>query len=504
MNISDWLETWARATPDKPALRFEGTELTYARFNDAIKAHARMLRNEFGIKPGDRVAYLGQNHPLSLICLFACARLGAIITLLNWRLAPREHLRMLKNSGASALLVDTPYVEACEGIRNEVQECLFVAVNDGSAAGWPHISDLVSTARGEDRYPDIGLDSPLLLIYTSGTTGSPKGAVLTQEAIQTNALNSLLAHEMTGRDLVLSMLPLFHVGGLNIQTTTAFYVGATVILHRVFDPKLVLDTLVEDKPNLTIILPPHMPALRALPGWESADLSCLRAVLTGSTYIPDEMVHYWHGRGIPLLNMFGASETGPIAILQSVSNAFATAGTSGFPAMHCEVRVIDAMGRDCATDEPGEILVRGKNVMSCYWKNEEATHSSLADGWFHTGDIGFVDAAGRHHIVDRKKDMIISGGENIYPTKLENVLLAHPDVLEAAVVGRPDSHWGEVPVAIIVAKENCKLEKRDILDWFNGKLGRYKHPKDVIFVDALPRNEMRKVVKHVLRDMVVT
>ena len=172
--------------------------------------------------------------------------------------------------------------------------------------------------------------------------------------------------------------------------------------------------------------------------------------------------------------------------------------------MHCEIRVIDANGNDCPTGEPGEILIRGKNVMSHYWNNEEATRAALAGGWFHSGDIGYVNPAGCYFIIDRKKDMIISGGENIYPTELENVLMMHPDVQEASVVGRSDPHWGEVPVAVVVAREGCKLEKRDILEWFDGKLGRYKHPKDVIFVDELPRNEMRKVVKHVLRDMVAS
>lgn len=503
MNIADWIEKWAKATPDKAALRFEGQTYTYAQFNDAIKAHARMLKNELGVRPGDRVAYLGQNHPQNLICLFACARLGAIIVLLNWRLAPQEHLRMLEDSGASVLLVDAPYAKACEGFRSEIPDCRFVAV-DGGPPEWSRLDTLLATAQGEDFHPAIDLDRPLMIIYTSGTTGFPKGAVLSQEAVQTNAYNSQLLHEMTGRDLILAILPLFHVGGLNIQTTTAFYVGATVVLHRIFDPQRVLDALRDERPTLTIILPPHMPALRSLPDWESADLSCLRAVLTGSSFIPDEMVSYWHGRGIPLLNMFGASETAPIAISQSVSNAFATAGTSGFPAMHCEVRIVGADGRDCGVGEPGEILIRGSNVMACYWNNEEATRSSLTDGWYHTGDVGHVDNQGRFRIVDRMKDMIISGGENIYPTELENVLVSHPDVAEAAVVGRRDDHWGEVPVAVIVVREGRRLEKKDVLSWFDGKLGRYKHPKDVVFVDTLPRNEMRKVQKQVLRNMVVT
>lgn len=502
MNIADWIEKWARATPGKVALRFEGEDVTYPQFDDAIKAGTQLLRTEFGIKPGDRIAYLGQNHPQLLAFLFACARLGAILVPLNWRLAPREHVGMLRDSGATVLFVDEPYVKQCENFDAELPACRFVAMGATRHGRWPMLADLLTGADAEDTPTEIGLDSPLLIIYTSGTTGFPKGAVLTQEAVQYNAFNSALLHDMTSRDQILAVLPFFHVGGLNIQTTTAFYVGATVILHRVFDPALVLDAILTQRPSLTILLPAHMPALRSIPEWESADLSSLRAVLTGSSFIPRDMVRYWHDKGIPLLNMYGASETAPIAIHQTPANAFATEGSIGFPAMHCQIRIVDANGKECPVGEPGEILIRGKNVMSHYWNNEQATRTALDGGWFHSGDIGYANPDGCYYIIDRKKDMIISGGENIYPSELENVLMMHPDIQDASVVGRPDAHWGEVPVAVIVTKANRQLEKKDILEWFNGKLGRYKHPKDVIFVDELPRNEMRKVVKHVLRDMV--
>lgn len=504
MNIANWIERWARATPDKIALRFEGEALTYAQFNEAVKTSARMLRNELGVKPGDRIAYLGQNHPQQIFLIFACARLGAIFVPLNWRLAPLEHLHMLQDCGATTMFVDAPYLQQCEKFHGELPGCLFVAMCEGGAACWPQLADLLQVAQGEDHYPGIELDSPLLIIYTSGTTGSPKGAVLKQEAVQYNAFNSALLHDMTRADRILTMLPLFHVGGLNVQTTTAFYVGATVDLHRSFEPQQVLDSITNEKPTLTILLPAHMPALRSLPDWETSDLSSLRAVLTGSGFIPDDMTRYWHDRGIPLLNMYGASETAPVAIHQTIANAFSTEGSIGFPAMHCDIRIVDVNGNDCKEGESGEILVRGKNVMSHYWNNVEASRTALVDGWFHTGDIGYVNQAGCYFIVGRKKDMIISGGENICPTELENVLMMHPDVLEAAVVGRPDSHWGEVPIAIVVTKQDRTLLKSDILDWFNGKLGRYKHPKDVLFVDALPRNAMQKVVKHVLRNMVTS
>ncbi len=504
MNIADWIEKWAQAAPEKIAIRFEGSEMTYPQFNAAIKACAVMLRNELGIRPGDRVAWLGQNHPQILVFFFACARFGALFVPLNWRLAPQEHAQILRDCGASAVFVDEPYVRQSEAFRNDLPRCHFVETGAGGTPGWSGLDELMRAARGEERYPDASLDSPLLIIYTSGTTGAPKGAVLTQEAVQYNAFNCTILHGMTGEDRILTFLPLFHVGGLNVQTTTGFYVGATVILQRIFDPRQVLDAIIREKPTLTIILPAHMQPLQSLPDWERADFSSLRAVLTGSCPIPAEMADYWRGRGIPLLNMYGASETAPVAIHQMIPNSFATRGSVGFPAMHCEIRIVDVNGNDCGVDQTGEILVRGKNVMACYWNNENATRNALVDGWFHSGDLGYVDRCGCYHIVDRKKDMIISGGENIYPAELESVLSEHPDVQEVAVVGRQDPQWGEVPVAVIVPRQGCRLGKGEILAWLDGRLGRYKHPKDILFMDALPRNEMRKVVKHVLRKMVVS
>ena len=502
MNIANWIEKWAIATPGQTAIRFEGQDIRYPEFDAEIRACARMLRNELAIKPGDRVAYLGQNHPRIFALLFACARLGAMFVPLNFRFAPREHLYMLKDSGASLLIVDDPYREPCESLRGELPDCRFIAAAGASSPDWPLLADLLASAAGDDAWPDIHLDRPVLIVYTSGTTGFPKGAVLTQEAIHCNALNSLLMHGMTSADRILTVLPLFHVGGLNNQSTPGFYVGATVLLHARFDPGQILHAVVEEKATLTIILPAHMPPLRALPGWEEADLSSLRAVLTGSTTIPESMVRYWHGRGIPLTQVYGTTETCPIAIHQSISNAFATEGSIGFPAMHCEARIVDAQGRDCAAGEPGEILIRGRNVMTHYWKDEVRTKQCLADGWFRSGDIGYVDENGCFYFLDRIKDVIISGGENIYPAEIENVLGDHPDILEVAVVGRADGRWGEVPVAVIATERGRTLEKTQVFEWLIGKLGKYKHPKDVIFVDALPRNEMRKVLKTQVRDMV--
>lgn len=502
MNIGGWIEKWAAATPDKTAIRFEGTDISYREFDLQIKKYARMLKQRLDIQTGDRVAYLGQNHPQMLILLFACARLGTILVPLNWRLAPAEHLQILKDCGAGTLFVDDLYRPQCESLRSELRGCRFVALAGENKPGWLSLDELVQGVQGDDYHPGIGLEDPLLIIYTSGTTGFPKGAVLKQQAIQVNAVNSTVMHDMTSQDIILTCLPMFHVGGLNVQTTPGFHAGATVILHRVFNPEKILNCIIHDRPTQVIILPAHMPALEALPGWNTADFSSLHSVVTGSTAIPDTMIAYWHGKGIPLIQLYGASETCPIAIHQHASNSFTTEGSIGFPALYCDIRIVDDAGRDCDVDIPGEILIRGGNVMSHYWNNEAATLEVMRNGWYYSGDVGYKGDTGCYYFLERKNDIIISGGENIYPAEIENVLLVHPEIIEAAVVGREDARWGEVAVAVVVKRDDCDLTREQVLDWFVGKLGRYKHPRDVLFIEALPRNEMRKIMKPMLRKLV--
>ena len=317
--------------------------------------------------------------------------------------------------------------------------------------------------------------------------------------MQWNALNSLHMHGMTAADHVLTALPMFHVGGLNIQTTPALYAGATVTLHRKFDPRVVLSDIVSRRPSLVVLVPATIDAVISLPDWPEADLSSLRSLSTGSSYVPVPLIEAIHARAIPVLQVYGSTETCPIAIYQRAEDAFDTVGSTGKPALHCEVRVVDEAGRDVPAGVSGEILVRGPSVMYEYWGNEAATEQSLRDGWFFTGDIGYREENGYYFINDRKKDVVISGGENIYPAELEVVLNDMAEVKQAAVVGRDDEKWGQVPVAVVVRAEGASIDKQTILDRFNGVLARFKHPKDVVFIDTMPTNVMGKIQKFALR-----
>ena len=323
--------------------------------------------------------------------------------------------------------------------------------------------------------------------------------MLRQEALVWNAVMSQHMHDMTAADHVLTVLPLFHVGGLNIQTTPALQLGATVTLHPRFAPDATLDALARDKPTLTVLVPATMQAVIEHPRWHETDITCLRALTTGSTQVPQGLVDAFTARGVPVLQVYGSTETCPVAVYTRAGGD-QRAGSTGLPGLVCEARVVDDDGAEVAPGVAGEVVVRGPNVFFEYWGNAAATAETLCDGWYHSGDIGTRDADGHFFIHDRKKNMIISGGENIYPAEVERVLIAHSDVAEAAVIGRADPKWQEVPVAYVVRRPNATCDARALEMHLLSQLARFKVPREYVFVDALPRNAMGKVQHFVLRE----
>lgn len=502
MDLAHWIEGWAGQAPDKPAIITDDETLTYAGFAAAIDRAARALRHELGVGAGDRVAHLGENSVAQLVLFFACARTGVSLVTLNWRLAPPEHGFQLADSGASVLFADPGFIPHADAIPDKLPGLKHVSL--GPAEGqWSAWSDLLAAAAsGAAIAPEASHETPVLLVYTSGTTGRPKGAVLTQGNVFWNAVNATHAHDMVSTDLILTNLPLFHVGGLNNQTTPAFHAGATVFLQPRFDPAMTLGAIDRLRPTLALAVPAMMQALTDHPDWATTDLSSLRLVMAGSTTVPTALIERFHARGVPVGQIYGSTETSPLAIVLRGQDAFDHVGSCGRPAVHVQVRVVDNDGRDVAEGDAGEILVRGPSVFSGYWQNPDATAEAFVEGgWFRMGDIGRRDADGFYRIEDRAKDVVISGGENIYPAELEQVLAAHADLAEFAVVGRPDPRWGEVPVIFAVPREGQTLDAPALLGLFHDRLARYKHPKDVIPIDALPRNALGKVLKYELRAM---
>jgi fatty-acyl-CoA synthase len=500
MDLSGLIERNAAFTPGKPATVFEGETLSYAAFNARIEQAASALKAECGVSRGDRVAILSLNRPDYLVLLYACARLGAMLVPLNWRLAVAEQLFILSDAAAKVLVLEQAFAEVLPALERGLPDASIVGLDFSPPRG-STFDALLTRARGDGRNPHSDLSCPLLIVYTSGTTGRPKGAVLRQEALLWNGVMSQHMHGLTSSDHVLTVLPFFHVGGLNIQTTPALHHGATVTIHSRFTPEGTLNAIERECPTLTALVPATIQAVTDHPHWASTDLSSLKAVSTGSTIVPPHLIDRFAARGVPVLQVYGSTETCPVAVYTRLGGDLSRVGSTGLPGLCCEAAVIDDFGVELPPHTPGEIAVRGPNVFSGYWGNEEATREVLHDGWYRTGDIGLRDADGYFWVHDRKKNLIISGGENIYPAEVERVLLEHPDVRECGVIGRPDPRWDEVPVAYVIRRPGCSVEAEGLKAHMLRQLARFKVPRDIVFVDDLPRTALGKVQHFMLRQL---
>jgi fatty-acyl-CoA synthase len=498
MDLSDLIERNAAFTPDKPAIIFGGESLSYAAFSARIAQTARALKAEFGVSRGDRVAILSLNRPDYLVLLYACARLGAMLVPLNWRLAVAEQLFILSDASVKVLVLEQAFANVLPALEKLLPDADTVGLDFVPRRGIA-IDDLLSRAGGDGHNPHTDLSCPLLIVYTSGTTGRPKGAVLRQAALLWNGVMSQHMHGLTSDDHVLTVLPFFHVGGLNIQTTPALHHGATVTVHSRFAPDATLDAIARDCPTLTVLVPATIQAVTDHPAWATTDLSSLKAISTGSTIVPPHLIDRFVARGVPVLQVYGSTETCPVAIYTRLGGDLSRVGSTGLTGLCCEAAVIDDAGNELPPDAPGEIAVRGPNVFYEYWGNEEATREALHDGWYRTGDIGRRDADGYFWVHDRKKNLIISGGENIYPAEVERVLLEHPDVVECGVIGRPDPRWDEVPMAYVIRRNGRLVEADDLRAHVLTQLARFKVPRDIVFVDDLPRTALGKVQHFMLR-----
>jgi fatty-acyl-CoA synthase len=438
---------------------------------------------EAGVQAGDRIAWLGLNHPAQIALLMALARLGGVLVPMNHRLSPAEWDALLDDCRPALLVHDGHFAEAAQSLALPRLSVRTLEDAQAEIAPLPGMADAASR--------------PVLLVYTSGTTGRPKGAVHTQRNLLANMDIAARVQDMTPADTVLTALPLFHVGGLCIQTLPALSVGAQVLLFTRFDAQATLDGIRRERPTLTLQVPATLQALIAHSAWAEADLSCLRAIWAGSSLLPATLVDGCHARGVPVCNVYGSTETGPFSIALPSAHAFDHPGSCGWAAPGVEVRLHDLQGRPVRPGEVGEILVRGPNVVAHYWPDLPACD---AEGFFHSGDLALQSPDGSYTVVGRAKDMVISGGENIYPAEIENLLVQHPLVAECAVVGQDDARWGEVVVAVVVLRDPAQQEWMPALQAFlDGRLARYKWPRRWQRVDALPKTALGKVQKPELK-----
>lgn len=521
VSLNAWVDEWAQRPADQTAFEFEGHAVAYPELAARIDATARALA-ERGVGYGDRVAYCGFNRVELFELLFASARLGSIFCPLNHRLTPGELGELLADAEPAVVVGSDGFVptlvEATAAAEIDV-ELIDLDHTLLVEAEQPHQSAV-------DEWAGADPAAPVLMVYTSGTTGRSKGAILTQDALHVTALNGIEGQGFVEDDVVLACLPNFHVGGLNIQVLPGLKVGATVVLERRFDPRRVLDLLAARSVSQTLLVPAMLTAVAALPDFGEIDLPCLDGVMSGSSLVPMSATRPWAERGIPVGQVYGATETGPTAAVLHPADALAHPDSCGLPGPHSEIRIVptphgaDDEGVDCGYEADGEgdregdgtpghdrttphtageIWVRGRHLFAEYWRRPEATGEAFVDGWYRTGDVGYWGDDGYLYISDRIKDVVISGGENIYPAEVEAVLLEHPLITGIAVIGRPDERWGERAVAAVTLAPGERLTLEALNEWADGRLARYKRVRELVVVDDLPLTPLGKVQKNVLR-----
>lgn len=490
LSLSRWLPRRAALTPDRVAIDFGGRLITYRELADEAAARARAFAGQ-GLQPGDRVATLTRNCPEHVAVFFACAMSGLVLVPLNWRLTAPELAYQLCDADPALLLAE-PSLEVL------AREAAGSTCPVGSLPGPPPVNGAAGAAGVPDR--DVSGDDPLLILYTSGTTGRPKGAVLSHANCFWTNLSLDRTAAITAADVVLQVLPQCHVGGWNVQPLLAWWQGATVVLEQSFDAGRVLALIAGQKVTTMMGVPTNYQMLAAHPGFETADLSSLREVIVGGAPMPRPLLRTWQARGVTVLQGYGLTEAAPNVLCVPPEYAAAKTGSAGRPYLHVSVALRSLEG-DGLVDGPGsgELLVRGPNVFTGYWRNPAATAAALDGGWLATGDIAERDTDGFYWIRGRSKDMYISGGENVYPAEVEEVLLAHAAVAEAAVVGVPDQRWGETGLAFVVLKPGAGVPPEVLSAHCRERLARYKVPTRFRVVAELPRLTSGKLDKVTLR-----
>jgi len=494
----DWLAKRARLSPSRMALMEASTGrwISYAEWNRRVNRAANAL-GALGLRKGDILAVLSTNRLEYLDLLFACNKTGVILQALNTRLAVPELQALLQDIPPRALIYSGDLSEKAATLEDAAS--VMIALDEPVRGGHRVWGELLKQA--SDRPPDpvpLDLEDPWVLCYTGGTTGLPKAAILTYGTITWNAVNTVMSWGLRPDDVAILNAPLFHTGGLNVFTTPLVHIGGASILCAAFDPDQVFDLLERERVTLFFGVPTMFIRLQQYPRWERADFSRCRIVISGGAPCPMPVFERFFEKGVPFKTGYGLTEAGPNNFWLPDEKVRHKPGSVGSPLFHVEVRVVRD-GREVGPGEVGELWIRGPHVIPGYWNRPEETARTIVGGWLRTGDLAMVDEEGDFYIVGRIKDVIISGGENIYPAEVESVMLGHPEVIEAALIGVPDPEWGEVGRAIVVRRPGSALTEEALLAYLRSQLAGYKIPKSVVFVEELPKTGAGKIDKNALR-----
>ena len=503
MFFGDWLQRRASLSPNKVALvdaLHDDQPITYEGWNRRANRLANFFRDGLGIGKGDRVSIYAMNRVEYLDALFACNKLGAILQVLNWRLTPRELASIIDDAAPRALLYSGEFASQVEALCPQSPSVeRFVALDDAIRDRDPHWPG--ERANWPDTQPapvELDWQAPWIICYTGGTTGQPKGAILHYRSITANAVNTIVSWGLSPDDVIPQYMPFFHTGGLNVLTTPLVYLGGTNIVCAGFDIDQLLDQIENLGVTFFFAVPTMFLMMIQHPRWDALDLSGVRLVMAGGGACPAVVCEAFWEKGVEFKSGYGLTEAGPNTFWLPTELVERKVGSVGRPLFHVDVKLVDEKGESVAPGEIGHLLIRGPHVFGGYWNQPKATAETIVDGWLHTGDLARRDKDGDHYIVGRLKEMIKSGGENIYPVEVEDVMHGHPAIAEAALIPAPDPKWGEVGRAVVVLKPGASLDGDELRDWLRERMAHYKVPKCVVFVDALPKTAANKVDKQEL------
>lgn len=485
----DWLENRAELTPKSVALvdAKENTAWTFADLNHRCKEMASWLYDQ-GIRKGDRIALLSPNHLSYFELLFACGKIGAVFVPINWRLSRQEISYILTDCSPKLIGYHSDY-------RETVKDPTFAKYEVFQVDKQTQRASVNCTFKAVE----LNEKDPLAIIYTGGTTGKPKGVVLSHQSILTNAINTIISWNLTNEDITLTYMPLFHTGGLNALSIPILLAGGKVVVASDFDPVKAIHYLNHYHCTTVLLVPTMYHMIIETEQFQSSLFPSVKTFLSGGAPCPLEIYDAFKRKGLLFKEGYGLTEAGPNNFYIAPKEAWNKKGSVGKPMLFNDITLRKEDGTKAGPHEVGEVLIKGKHSFEYYWNNEQATRETLKDGWIHTGDLAKKDEDGYFYIVGRKKDIIITGGENVYPLEIEHYLAAHSEINEVAVLGLPDSKWGEVVTACMVVKRNTKVTEEELKSYCSKTLGSYKIPKKFLFLENLPKTHVGKIDKNELK-----